>query len=292
MDMSDGVTDLWGKSVNTAESLEADFEPRDKSLSLYDRTGAVQAVTSAALEEQSDLDTRSELIDRIVRLYLADAIDRSDLTDARDRYGVTSLIPPKRWTYTELVNRPQLRIEIEHAADAETGAVSVKTAPTVKEMILDLIDTDFVEVETQSSFIIKALEWRFQLNFDEIGDLALSQDIEREASSPSELPRFDEGDAMMYLIGTEARRNLVDWFCTSAESGVEYNKSMISEETDISRQAIVEHIDTLVRFGIIEEKGDTRTRYLKNDENRVCEEISELDSLLLRRYRENTGYDE
>lgn len=63
--------------------------------------------------------------------------------------------------------------------------------------------------------------------------------------------------------------------------GREFNKTELGDQAGVSRESVREHIDTLLKFGIVEEVPDSDpTRYRLNDRGKVTVELFELNSAL------------
>lgn len=63
--------------------------------------------------------------------------------------------------------------------------------------------------------------------------------------------------------------------------GKEYNKTELANFAGVSRESVREHIETLLKFGIVEEVDDTTpTRYRLNDHGKATVSLFELNSAL------------
>lgn len=116
---------------------------------------------------------------------------------------------------------------------------------------------------------------------DLIGDRTLYPS--EEESGPQ---RTGDGDndrplAINELFSSKSRRGLIDYFMTGdiAEGGE--NQSQIAEKSNVSRNSVGRHINTLVDFGLVEEKGDGAIRkYAPKEESDAYQLIVQCNELL------------
>lgn len=86
-----------------------------------------------------------------------------------------------------------------------------------------------------------------------------------------------------HLFNSEGRRALIEWAFRKIEEGDtdDYSKSAITEQTGIMRNTIINHIDILVEYGIIEEVGsDARPRYKAPEDETVITALMEMNAVL------------
>lgn len=152
--MSGSVDEPWSDGVDISLAGDAYFDSRTKTMSVYDKDGSVAALAEGA-RQHFNLDSRGEVFDRAARMYLAHLLDTNDdLPDLREQYGVTAAIPPREWMYSFE------RVHVEPVeGEYGTGSIGPKTVETVKEMVLDVVEDESTPYESQSDFIVAALEW-------------------------------------------------------------------------------------------------------------------------------------
>lgn len=71
-----------------------------------------------------------------------------------------------------------------------------------------------------------------------------------------------ENAVLTELLSNDGSQVLLDFFLTSAtvEEGP-YSKARLKRETGVARQTVFDNVDVLVEYGIVEDVGNTQSRY-------------------------------
>lgn len=155
--MSEDVDDPWRKDADVKHMTPVDFQTRNFHTSFYGSDVWKEVVKRLA--DAHDLNN-SEVIDRAIRVYLAYLLDSpSGTTDKRMSHEVTILIPPRGWVDSQGQTLfPEIEIEDLLEAEEEGGTTYKYTIPRkVNEMIEDVMDSNWVDVESKTQFTKNAL---------------------------------------------------------------------------------------------------------------------------------------
>lgn len=94
--------------------------------------------------------------------------------------------------------------------------------------------------------------------------------------------------AINMLFAKDSCRDLIDYFMTGDVDERGENQSQIAENSGVSRNSVGRNINTLVDFGLVEEKGDGAIRrYSPREDADVFELILVCNNALAEEYKSN-----
>jgi len=110
------------------------------------------------------------------------------------------------------------------------------------------------------------------------------------SENATETEAYAEDAPLMALFGTPARTKLLSVLV--AERGRDLSKSELARQAGIARSTVYDHLDDLVRLGVVEHRetqGGHSTRYQLDEDSPIAELCYQLEGVTLRRLLDLDG---
>jgi len=165
--MDDGSVAPWAEGVDVVKKTDTDLEASrdaytrvtdpERTLHRYVRTLCVSSneeTRVADSDESAEIEatglSRSEVLDRGLRVGLADVIDSRETTITREQFDVAYTIPPAGWLIRQSL--PELELVDEDETDDMDRSLGFALPSVVKEMA-EAVIADSSSVETLSALV-------------------------------------------------------------------------------------------------------------------------------------------
>jgi len=140
--MSDDVSEPWDCEASVLDLTDTDLQASRSAQGIASDPSRELHRLTETYRRHAELDTRSGVLDRAVRVQTAAMLDDPDIETGftRETYDVAYTIPPEGWVaeYVDTAD-PIPRIEEHEVADDDREIV-FSTAPVVSEMYKRLAD--------------------------------------------------------------------------------------------------------------------------------------------------------
>lgn len=272
----------WADEVTLKERNGPDFETRTHSISIYD---VAQQYRRLATEFGNHWGIpRNAAADRAIRIYTAHILDDNQIPDLREATEQTVLIPPQGWVAE---NQSEWKVpafipDPDPVEEKIDRTIRPTIPPTVGEMVSVLVE-EFEVADTKSGFAKAAHRFIAEVDEKVLEGDQMSMSWPRESASSDTATDDLEGRPFMMgeLFNPESRLDLIEYFLSDSVNPEGENQSRIAEKSGVSRNSVGRHINTLVEFGVVDEKGDGAIRkYAPRTDSRAYKLIVSLNRAL------------